>query len=917
MGQQVGVYTSQEATTQVTDADGNPYTVPTWYEIQQSLAAVQAAVAAIGSGNSGGSGGGGGGYISWDGAATAQNVPFGIAITSATDLTEDYTGTAVATVDSTGTILTADGSVQANGAYVEPTCSYAHKGTFPSTSGKYWLILQVDNTVADPTQNYLEFNYVVDTNINFPDLSGYTQPVTQLLSVSYTMSSGGATTVNVNYPGAANPVSYTLPEGVTNLLLTFDTQDSILSVYADQLIVTYTGVGQDGYPYYWGGVHVTGDIDAYAQKTVVTFNVTDATQSPFPIPAGFAPMTTTSMAVPPSTPAPGEFIESVTSCVWEGNVLIGGQLYVYLGASGGLFTMPTLSSLPQLDQTNSWQLPQLIGNNVLYGTDHFQNNFIGVGQQNTGGQPGYAQGYVSGSTFLGGAFPDVIPQASSSLFWAPSGYASASNGGPFGYINSIMMGEYAGNAAGYVLNQSIAIGPYALQVSAPSTPPAAIGNCANLYSEVAIGYGAGSMSSVPINQNGANQYSSIFGDVFLGAAAGQGLNVIASTDSGTYGNQSSLVVIGNQAGFNGSTFTFGTIAMGYGALTDMIANTSGDGLIGIGVEVGNASTVNGQGVVLIGFGAGENSSFEAGDVFVGANAGIHVTSNGNNAGFGPSAMGGAGTSSLCTALGYQSMYTGPAANNSTAVGANAQVTGDNQVQLGDSNTSSYAFGAVQDRSDIRDKAEVRDTQLGLEFIKGLRPVDFKWDMREDYVDRASLPTKPKLRRAPAAPLLMAGDPGYHEAFQAHTQERTKWLQEKAVYDQAMIHYNQDMQEWRQRNSISRIEHNGLKKRNRFHHGVIAQEVKAQADKMGVDFGGYQDHSVNGGEDVKTVGYGEFIGPIIKAIQEVDAKFASKDHVSKIVDAVVIRLSTQPAVLDKIAEAVAAQIAAKMNNQPSK
>ena len=37
--------------------------------------------------------------------------------------------------------------------------------------------------------------------------------------------------------------------------------------------------------------------------------------------------------------------------------------------------------------------------------------------------------------------------------------------------------------------------------------------------------------------------------------------------------------------------------------------------------------------------------------------------------------------------------------------------------------------------------------------------------------------------------------------------------------------------------------------------------------MGVDFGGYQDHSVNDGEDVKSLGYVEFIAPLVKAVQE--------------------------------------------------
>jgi hypothetical protein len=49
--------------------------------------------------------------------------------------------------------------------------------------------------------------------------------------------------------------------------------------------------------------------------------------------------------------------------------------------------------------------------------------------------------------------------------------------------------------------------------------------------------------------------------------------------------------------------------------------------------------------------------------------------------------------------------------------------------------------------------------------------------------------------------------------------------------------------------------------------LIAQEVKEMLDAKGIDFGGYQDHSVAGGKDVLTIGYDELVGPLIKAVQE--------------------------------------------------
>jgi hypothetical protein len=71
--------------------------------------------------------------------------------------------------------------------------------------------------------------------------------------------------------------------------------------------------------------------------------------------------------------------------------------------------------------------------------------------------------------------------------------------------------------------------------------------------------------------------------------------------------------------------------------------------------------------------------------------------------------------------------------------------------------------------------------------------------------------------------------------------------------------------------MSNLVHDGSKIRTRYHHGLIAQEVKSVLDSKGIDFGGYQDHSVKGGEDVLSLGYSELIAPLIKAIQELNAK----------------------------------------------
>ena len=44
-------------------------------------------------------------------------------------------------------------------------------------------------------------------------------------------------------------------------------------------------------------------------------------------------------------------------------------------------------------------------------------------------------------------------------------------------------------------------------------------------------------------------------------------------------------------------------------------------------------------------------------------------------------------------------------------------------------------------------------------------------------------------------------------------------------------------------------------------------MHALIQPTGIDFGGFQDHIVNGGDEQLTLGYDELIAPMIKAIQE--------------------------------------------------
>ena len=294
----------------------------------------------------------------------------------------------------------------------------------------------------------------------------------------------------------------------------------------------------------------------------------------------------------------------------------------------------------------------------------------------------------------------------------------------------------------------------------------------------------------------------------------------------------SNTALGYAALDSNTTASYNT-AVGSGALT---SNTTGDRNTAVGYASLTSNTTGDYNTAL-GYAALQVNTTGIQNTAVGHQALVDNTTGDYNVALGLEALGNNTTGTYNTALGFSALTANTGLTNTTGVGYNADVTGSNQIQLGSGTTTCYTNGAVQNRSDIRDKADVRDTELGLEFINALRPVDFKWDMREDY--RAKAPKAPE-------------------------QDATE--EEKAAYKVAKAKWLEDVK-------LANITHDGSKKRNRFHHGLIAQEVKAVLDAKGIDFGGFQDHKIKGGDDVLSIGYEELIAPMLKAIQELSAKVA--------------------------------------------
>ena len=93
------------------------------------------------------------------------------------------------------------------------------------------------------------------------------------------------------------------------------------------------------------------------------------------------------------------------------------------------------------------------------------------------------------------------------------------------------------------------------------------------------------------------------------------------------------------------------------------------------------------------------------------------------------------TGSYNCAVGYFANQTTTSGTNTTCVGYNAgpsSATVDNEITLGNSSVSSLRcqVTSITTLSDERDKTDIVDLPVGLDFVNTLRPIKFKWQTRE-------------------------------------------------------------------------------------------------------------------------------------------------------------------------------------------
>lgn len=234
-----------------------------------------------------------------------------------------------------------------------------------------------------------------------------------------------------------------------------------------------------------------------------------------------------------------------------------------------------------------------------------------------------------------------------------------------------------------------------------------------------------------------------------------GLNSTGDSNS-AFGYQSlrNNVIGGSNSAFGFQSLRFNTAsnnsAFGYQSLYN---NTTGFYNVAFGIQALTSNT---------------DGDF---NVAIGGGALLENVNGSNNTAVGHSSLTNT-TGSQNTAIGFVSGNNVLTGTNLTLIGYNAQPTSGsatNQITLGNNQVTSLRCNVttITSLSDARDKKDIRELSLGLDFISKLKPRQFNWDKREWYKENIS--DGSKMQETPTAGFIA------QELDELQTSENAEWL----------------------------------------------------------------------------------------------------------------------------------------------
>ena len=334
---------------------------------------------------------------------------------------------------------------------------------------------------------------------------------------------------------------------------------------------------------------------------------------------------------------------------------------------------------------------------------------------------------------------------------------------------------------------------------------------------------------------------------------------------------------------------------------------SGDIIIGANTTpsptIRNANTVIGSNNLLTGTGTsgtvfGMNNTLNRTSTVIGNNSSVTAVSDGStsfsqNLIVGNSSLA-SGSNALVFGNNVQSSFT-----DSVAIGSGSTATTTDQIMLGNSSSTPFSHRPLSILSDARDKANVQPLKYNaLEFVNALEPVNYQYDARSNYTTYREISDEDyeKLddysKQHLIKPLRVNKVKDVEVEYFANSLTHNKEVQltpetqkniftcnkQLAKYLKKYKKYKTDKEvaEFIAENTVpSRTIYmllvqndvDGSKRDKRYHNGLLAQDVEKVAEEMGFDFAGVKDHQVNGGHDMYSLSYEEFIAPMIQCIKD--------------------------------------------------
>jgi hypothetical protein len=318
--------------------------------------------------------------------------------------------------------------------------------------------------------------------------------------------------------------------------------------------------------------------------------------------------------------------------------------------------------------------------------------------------------------------------------------------------NNVVIGKDAGTAI-TTGDLNTALGSSALKTISTHSNNVAIGafamDAGTGDNNVAVGSGAlggssfSANSNVAVGKDAGNAITTGAENTLVGALAGDALTTGSLTAVGYQAGSAATTAVGNvfMGELAGASTTTGSDNTAYGSQA-FTTNTTGADNVCIGHDAGRLIST-GDANTIVGSHAGDQISTSNSHTAIGFESLTSCTTGAANTGVGQATGFKITTGSTNTFLGlYAGYYDGSSTSNGTTTGSNntaigaysmaSSATVSNQFTLGNNTIDNLRCNdtSISSLSDERDKTNIADIPLGLDFIKTLRPVSFDWNRRD-------------------------------------------------------------------------------------------------------------------------------------------------------------------------------------------